>query len=312
MNKLGSLILSRAPALAVAFGLASALVGCGGTSDQDSSTTGASTDSSVTTTSSPTTSTSPTLETTTSTSSTMVETTRPTIIVNEFMAEVPAYVGDGFTYHYMEDPDPEKLGCEGFPQTRIWIQTEGDTAELLTEIDGAGSIYAGPNNRMLVVEGCEGFLGTIYHADVLPNGRLTNVDSLYIPIDSAQTFTWLDDRTVIALMGSYDAIWGDDIVALRNYAIDLDHDDFLAVTSPGMFPVIAKVTSCNAAEESLVLTAFDEESGGEVTFEAGTLRLADSQFDMRVEHPSNDFWWMFSEPDVNAIVSAPNCLLESE
>jgi len=194
----------------------------------------------------------------------------------------------------------------------MWIQTSGDTAELMTEIDGAGSIYPGPGNRILIVEGCEGFLGTIHHADVLADGRLANVDSLSLPIDSASAFTWVDEQTVIALVGDYDAIWGDDIVGLRNFELDLTKDDFLVISAVGMFPIIAEIESCNSAEESLTISAVDEENGGAVTIVNGTLSYQDVEIELRTEYVSNGFWWMFAEPDTRAIASAPNCLIRSE
>lgn len=297
--------------------LALVAAACGGGNDPDarssatSSTATPETSSSSTTSS--TTTTAATSSSTTTTSTTSTSTTLapgPTIVVTEGMEGFPAYAGDGFTYYYGEDPDPEQLGCEGFPEIRLWVQVDGsDIAELLTEIPGAGTVYAGPNGRILIADGCEGFLGTIYHADVVAGGRLANVRELILPIDAASQFAWVDDHTVVALVGAYDAIWGDDAAGLRNATIDLRVEDWLTITAPGEPPIVGQVTGCDASA-GLSVSATDPEYG-EVTIADGVLSYLGRTIPFDVFDDSvQDFWYGAGTSDgkqVTAIMAAPNC-----
>ncbi len=174
------------------------------------------------------------------------------------MREFPAYEGDGYTLFYAEDPDPGNLGCEGFPQTRLWVQRDDGPAELVTELPEAGTIYPGPDGRILVVAGCEGFLGSLYHADVSSDGRFSNIVEIYLALEAAFGFDWVDRDTISLTAATYEGAWDGKDDETRPLTIHLEATEHVVVTTRGEAPVVATVTECSFEDGNLTLEAEDD------------------------------------------------------
>lgn len=205
------------------------------------------------------------------------------------MKEFPAYQADGFTFYYAEDPDPENLGCEGFPQTRLWVQRGDGPAELVTELPEAGTVYPGPDDRVLIVTGCEGFLGSLYHADLSADGHISNVEETYLALEAAFDFEWLDRDTITLTAATYEGAWGGQQDETRPLTISLDADAHVVVTTRGEAPIVAAITECTFNNGTLTVVAEDE-LFGPVTIAEDTVSYLDrSVAATEVYAPDPDF-----------------------
>ncbi|MBT8198940.1 MAG: hypothetical protein KJO36_00350 [Acidimicrobiia bacterium] len=217
--------------------------------------------------------------------------------MTDAMREFPAFAGDGYTLFYAEDPDPENLGCEGFPQTRLWIQRDDGTAELVSELPEAGTIYPGPNGRILIVTGCEGFLGSLYHADVSVDGRFSNIAQTYLALEAAYGFEWVDRDTITLTAATYEGAWGGKEDETRPLTIDLENTKHVVITTRGEAPAVATVTECSLGNGTLTVVAEDDLfgqvriDGDRVTYLDRTVTATAS--DTNEPDPDFPLWNMF-------------------
>ena len=102
-------------------------------------------------------------------------------------------------------------------------------------------------------------------------------------------------------------------VAERRAELDLGADDYLVFAPPGMFPVIAEIEFCDWSEETHTIEAFDPENGGAVAFINNQLLFDGQERSMRVEAPREGFFWLNEEEtSATALVSSPNCVVNSD